>query len=105
MLTDCNIPQLIRLSAWNVVYSGRYSRIAEVRVQKKPTILLSPPVRWVSEPASLSWHIGEHIGLNFSGWGFYLLRSGIKQGYHNKKPCLLRDSRPNPVLVNPQSTD
>jgi len=57
-----------------------YSRIAEVRVQKKPTILLSPPVSYdglVNRRACRV--ILENIyGLNFSGWGFYLLRSGIK---------------------------
>lgn len=104
MLTDSNITQLIRLSVWNVVYSGRYSRIAEVRVQKKPTILLSPPVRWVSEPASLSWHIGEDIELFWMGI-ISPQEELSKAGNHNKKPCLRRDSRPNPVLVNPQSTD
>lgn len=106
MLTGRNITQLIRLSAWNVVYCGRYT-VALQRLackRNRPFYYLHQYDGLVNRRACRG--ILENIqGLNFSGWGFYLLGSGIKQGYHNKKPSLLRDSRPNPVLVNPQSTD
>lgn len=106
MLTGRNITQLIRLSAWNVVYSGRYT-VALQRLackRNRPFYYLHQYDGLVNRRACRG--ILENMqGLNFSGWGFYLLRSGIKQGYHNKKPSLLRDSRPNPVLVNPQCTD
>ncbi len=59
MLTDRNITQLIRLSAWDVVYSGIYP-VALQRFAfkgKRPFYRLSSTM--ASEPANLSWNVGE----------------------------------------------
>jgi len=84
-----------------------YSRIAEVRVQNKPTILLSPPV---SYDGLVNRRACRVILRTYTAWTFLdgdFISSGaeLSKATITKKPCLLRDSRPNPVFVNPHSTD